>query len=36
MPVSAGVADLWGRLLVQAGRPVPAINSLRVTRARYV
>jgi len=28
LPVTAGVADLWGRLLAQAGRPMPAIDSL--------
>ena len=28
LPVDATVADRWGRLLAQAGRPVPAIDSL--------
>lgn len=28
LPVDASVADRWGRLLAQAGRPVPAIDSL--------
>lgn len=28
LPVDAMVADRWGRLLAQAGRPLPAIDSL--------
>jgi len=35
LPVSAGVADLWGRLLAQAGRPVPAIDSLLAATALH-
>jgi len=33
LPVSAGVADLWGRLLAQAGRPLPAVDSLLAATA---
>ena len=28
LPLSAAVADRWGRLLAQAARPMPAIDSL--------
>lgn len=35
LPVTAGVADLWGRLLAQAGRPVPAIDSLLAATALH-
>jgi predicted nucleic acid-binding protein len=33
LPVDATVADRWGRLLAQAGRPVPAIDSLLAATA---
>jgi toxin FitB len=33
LPVDAIVADRWGRLLAQAGRPVPAIDSLLAATA---
>jgi predicted nucleic acid-binding protein len=33
LPVSAGVADRWGRLLAQVGRPVPAVDSLLAATA---
>lgn len=33
LPVDAAVADRWGRLLAQAGRPVPAIDSLLAATA---
>jgi predicted nucleic acid-binding protein len=33
LPVDAGVADRWGRLVAQAGRPVPAIDSLLAATA---
>ncbi len=33
LPVDASVADRWGRLLAQAGRPVPAIDSLLAATA---
>ena len=36
LPVDLSVADLWGRILAQAGRPLPAIDSLLVaTAARH-
>ena len=35
LPVSVGVADLWGRLLAQVGRPVPAIDSLLAATALH-
>ena len=35
LPVSAGVADRWGRLLAQAGRPMPAIDSLLAATALH-
>ena len=28
LPIDAGVADIWGRLLGQIGRPVAAVDSL--------
>ena len=33
LPVDASVADRWGRLQAQAGRPVPAIDSLLAATA---
>jgi predicted nucleic acid-binding protein len=33
LPVDASVADRWGRLLAQAGRPLPAIDSLLAATA---
>lgn len=33
LPVDAAVADRWGRLLAQAGRPLPAIDSLLAATA---
>ena len=33
LPVTAVVADRWGRLLAEAGRPVPAIDSLLAATA---
>ena len=33
LPVDTGVADRWGRLVAQAGRPVPAIDSLLAATA---
>ncbi|MEN9865795.1 MAG: hypothetical protein RL748_1385 [Pseudomonadota bacterium] len=33
LPVDAGVADRWGRMLASAGRPVPAIDSLLAATA---
>ena len=33
LPVDPGVADRWGRLLAQAGQPLPAIDSLLVATA---
>jgi predicted nucleic acid-binding protein len=33
LPVDARVADRWGRLLGEAGRPVPAIDSLLAATA---
>ncbi|MFA5083258.1 MAG: type II toxin-antitoxin system VapC family toxin [Hydrogenophilaceae bacterium] len=33
LPVSAPVADRWGRLLAEAGRPVPAVDSLLAATA---
>ena len=33
LPVDAGVADVWGRLLARAGRPLPAIDSLLAATA---
>lgn len=33
LPVTVAVADRWGRLLAEAGRPVPAIDSLLAATA---
>lgn len=33
LPVDTDVADRWGRLVAQAGRPVPAIDSLLAATA---
>ncbi len=33
LPVDATVAERWGRLLAQAGRPLPAIDSLLAATA---
>lgn len=33
LDVDAGVADRWGRLMAQAGRPLPAIDSLLAATA---
>ncbi len=33
LPVDAKVADHWGRLMAQAGRPLPAIDSLLAATA---
>jgi predicted nucleic acid-binding protein len=33
LPVDVRVADGWGRLVAQAGRPVPAIDSLLAATA---
>lgn len=35
LPVNAGVADRWGRLLAQVGRPLPAIDSLLAATALH-
>lgn len=35
LPVSAGVADRWGRLLAEVDRSVPAIDSLLAATALY-
>jgi toxin FitB len=36
LPIDAAVADRWGRLVAQADRPLPAIDSLLVaTATRY-
>lgn len=35
LPVSAGVADRWGRLLAEVDRPVPAIDSLLAATALH-
>jgi toxin FitB len=35
LPIGPDVADHWGRLLVQAGRPVPAIDSLLAATALH-
>jgi len=34
LPVDARVADRWGRIVVEAGRPLPAIDSLLGATAR--
>ena len=33
LSVDAAVADRWGRMLAQAGRPLPAIDSLLAATA---
>ena len=33
LPVDLAVADRWGRLVAQAGRPLPAIDSLLAATA---
>jgi hypothetical protein len=33
LPIDTAVADRWGRLVAQAGRPLPAIDSLLVATA---
>ena len=35
LPVDAAVADRWGRLLAEAGRPVPSIDSLLAATALH-
>lgn len=35
LPVTAEVADRWGRLLAEAGRPAPAVDSLLAATALY-
>lgn len=35
LPVTAAVADRWGRLLAEAGRPVPAVDSLLAATALH-
>jgi predicted nucleic acid-binding protein len=35
LPISAGVADRWGRLLAEVDRSVPAIDSLLAATALY-
>jgi toxin FitB len=35
LAVDAGVADRWGRLLSQVGRPVPAVDSLLAATALH-
>ena len=35
LPIGPDVADYWGRLLAQAGRPVPAIDSLLAATALH-
>ena len=35
LPVSAGVADRWGRLIAEIRRPVPAIDSLLAATALH-
>ena len=35
LPIGPEVADHWGRLLAQVGRPVPAINSLLAATALH-
>ncbi|WP_157268423.1 type II toxin-antitoxin system VapC family toxin [Azohydromonas aeria] len=35
LPVDAGVADRWGRLVAQAGRPLLAIDSLLAATAAH-
>ena len=33
LPITVAVADRWGRLLAEAGRPLPAIDSLLAATA---
>jgi toxin FitB len=35
LPVDAGVADRWGRLLAEVGRSVPAVDSLLAATALH-
>jgi len=35
LPVDAGVADRWGKLTAETGRPVPAIDSLLAATALF-
>jgi predicted nucleic acid-binding protein len=35
LPVDAGVADRWGRLMAQEGRPLGAVDSLLAATALY-
>lgn len=35
LPINTAVADRWGRLLAEAGRPVPAIDSLLAATALH-
>lgn len=35
LPVDLAIADRWGRLLAEVGRPVPTIDSLLATTALY-
>jgi hypothetical protein len=35
LPISAAVADRWGRLLAEAGRPIPGIDSLLAATALH-
>ena len=35
LPISLGLADRWGRLVAQAGRPLPAIDSLLAATAAH-
>jgi toxin FitB len=35
LPVDGAVAELWGRLLAKAGRPLPAIDSLLAATALH-
>lgn len=35
LPVSVAIADRWGRLLAEAGRPVPAVDSLLAATALH-
>jgi hypothetical protein len=35
LPIDLAVADRWGRLLAEMGRPVPAIDSLLAATALY-
>lgn len=35
LPIDLGVADRWGRLLSEVGRPVPTIDSLLAATALY-